>query len=120
MLRPHSYQPPEDGLPPQEVRILSLRAEPWPENDRRVRIHLDLTPFNERPNLEVSIMDAGDREVASITIIESIEDRMTFTMHIRGEDVHGPYMLSANVLYPEIGSVDQKSVPFETNEETES
>lgn len=119
MLRPHSYQPPEDGLPPQEVRILSLRAEPWPEHARRVRIHLDITPFIERPNLEVIITDAGDLEVASITIIESIEDKMTFTMHIRGEEVHGPYTLSASILYPEIGSVDQKSVPFEASEETE-
>lgn len=120
MLRPHSYQPPEDGLPPQEVRILSLRAEPWPENDRRVRIHLDITPFLERPNLEVIITDAGEREVASITIIESIEDRMTFTMHMRGDEARAPYILSASVLYPEIGLVDQKSVPFEVNEETES
>lgn len=119
MLRPHSYQPPENGLPPQEVRIVSLRAEPWPENASRVRIHLDLTPFKERPNLEVSITDAGAQEVASITIIESIEDRMTFTMHLRGEAVRGPYQLSANVFYPEIGTVDQKSVPFETDEETE-
>ncbi len=119
MLRPHGYQPPENGLPPQAVRILSLRAEPWPENARRVRIHLDLTPFKERPNVEVRITDAGDQEVASITIIESIEDRMTFTMHIRGETVQGPYTLSARVFYPEIDSVDQKYVPFETSEETE-
>jgi hypothetical protein len=120
MLRPHSYQPPENGLPPQEVRILSLRAEPWPENARRVRIHLELTPFKERPDIEVSITDAGAHEVASINIVESIEGRMTFTMHLRGETMQGPYTLSASVLYPEIGSVDQKNVPFETSEETQS
>jgi hypothetical protein len=120
MLRPHQYQPPEDGLPPQEVRIVSLRAEPWPEDGRRIKIHLELTPFLERPNLEVAITDAQSQEVASINIIETIDDRMTFTMHLRGEVVSGEYTLSASVFYPEIGPVDQKSTPFETSEETES
>src|SRR5690242_3283114 len=48
MLGPHSYEPPEDGLPPQQIRVQTLRAEPWPEDSRRVRIHLDMTPFLER------------------------------------------------------------------------
>lgn len=113
MLRPHSYQPPENGLPPADVRILSLRAEPWPEDARRVRIHLEVTPFLERPNLEVTITDAEGEEVASVSIIESIDDRMVFTMHIRKEEIIGQYGLAASIAYPEAGQVDQKSVAFE-------
>lgn len=119
MVLRNPYQPPEDGLPPEAVRITDLRAEPWAEDGRRVRIHLQLTPFLERPNMEV-IMTRDDKEVASINIIESIEDRMTFTMHIRGpEIVDGNYLLTASVSYPEIGVVDEKKIEFETQEKLE-
>ena len=119
MLQPHSYQPPEDGLPPDEVRILGLSAEPWPENDRRVRIQLETTPFLERPNFEITIIDASGEVVSNIHIIESIDDKMTFTMHIRSANIGGAYTLTATVAYPEIGAVDQKSIAFETQEKKE-
>ena len=121
MLRPHSYQPPEDGLPPREVRIVGLRAEPWPDDGRRVRVYMDVTPFLERPNMEMTITDAEGEATASISIIESIDVNLTFTMHIRGAVLRNPYTLSAVVFYPdpEIGRVDQKSITFETQERSE-
>jgi hypothetical protein len=110
-------QPPEDGLPPEEVRFTELRVEPWPEDGRRIRIHLEINPFLQRPNLEVSIFNQQEEEAASIHIIETIETRMTFTMHIRGADpVDGQYTVKARLFYPEIGDVDQKQVSFETQE----
>lgn len=114
MFGPHSYRPPGDGLPPQEVRIQALRAEPWSEDGRRVRIHLDVTPFLERPNIEVAIANERGEAVASVSIIESIDAHMAFTMHLRGDPSNGKFTLSASLLYPEIGEVDQKSVMFET------
>jgi hypothetical protein len=111
------YQPPEDGLPPQEIRFTELRAEPWPEDDRRVRIHLEITPFLERPNIEVVIANQNEEEAASINIIETIDARMTFTMHIRSPQADdGRYLLKARLFYPEIGDVDQKQVAFDTRE----
>ncbi len=114
MFQPHSYQPPENGLPPREVRIQSLRVAPWPEDPRRVRVHLDVTPFLQRPNIEVSITTESGAEAASISIIESIDSRMVFTMHIRGEPMNGKYTLSASLSYEETGAVDQQRVVFET------
>jgi hypothetical protein len=118
-MRPHSYQPPEDGLPPTEVRILDLRGEAWPDSPRKVRVHLELTPFQERPNLEVSITAPDGSEATSITIIESIDMRMTFTLHLRGEESAGPYQLHARVLYPEQGMVDESLVSFVTDRSEE-
>lgn len=116
-MRPrNAFEPPEDGLPPQEVRILSLRAEPWPEDSRRVRIHLEITPFIERPNMDVSIQDQNGNEVSSISIIENIEINITFTMHIRSEEVSGVYTAAAGLYYPDHGTVDQKSISFEITE----
>jgi len=113
MLGPHSYKPPEDGLPPQEVRIQGLRAEPWSEDGRRLRIHLDVTPFLERPDIEVTISNEHGESVSNISIIESIDAHMPFTMHLRGALVEGPLSLSASISYPGIGQVDQKSVIIE-------
>jgi hypothetical protein len=114
MIGPHSYQPPEDGRPPHEVKIQGLRAEPWSEDGRRLRIHLDVTPFLERPNIEVSIANENGDALSSVSIIESIDAHMAFTMHLRGVDTKGKFILSASISYPEIGDVDQKSVNFET------
>ena len=85
-------------LPPNEVRIKELRAELWPDN-RRVRITLEVTPFQRRPNGEVSITNPQGEEVASASIIESIVPRLEFTMHLRGENPAGEYRVSATIFY---------------------
>jgi len=111
----NSHQAPEDGLPPQDIRFVELRVEPWPEG-RRVRVHMQLTPFLERPNIRAVITNANAEEVASIDIIESMDARMTFTMHIRGDEIKGAYTLTASLNYPELGTVSQDRVVFETSE----
>ena len=85
-------------LPPNEVRIIELRAETWPDN-RRVRITLEVTPFQKRPNGEVTITNPLGDDVASVSIIESITPRMEFTMHLRGETPSGEYHVSATIFY---------------------
>lgn len=110
---PYSYQPSENGLAPKDVRIVELRAELWPDDSRRVRVHLELTPFLEKPDVEVIIAQQDDSEVARINIIESIDDKMTFTMHIRSQTLEEVYKLKASVAYTDIGIVDQKSISFE-------
>lgn len=119
MLNPHSYQPPEDGAPPQEVKLVEVRAEPWPGETRRVHVHLQLTPFLERPDIHVIIEDQDKRPVSSIDIIESIETHMTFTMHLRGTELNDPFTLHASVFYKDHGVVDQKEFTFETGNDPE-
>ncbi len=115
----NSYQPPEDGLPPEQVCVIELRTEPWPDQTRRVRVVLEITPFLERPSLQVVITRPDGAEVSGIHIIETIEARMTFTMHIRDDQGQGPYQLKAIVLYPETGTVDEKSIAFDLPETTQ-
>ena len=85
-------------LPPDEVRIRGLRLELAPDQ-RRVRVLLELTPFQKRPNGEVIITNPKGDEVASVNIIESIVPRMEFTMHMRGELPAGDYQLNATLYY---------------------
>jgi hypothetical protein len=115
MLDSHSFQSPEDGQPPHNVRIQDLWTEPWPEDARRIRVHLETTPFLERPNIDIVISDKNGLEASSITIIESIDTRMVFTLHLRGNYIDGLFTLFARLYYPEIGEVDNKTVTFEIN-----
>lgn len=99
--------PTEIPLPPNEVRIRQLRAEPWPDN-RRVRIYLEITPFQKRPNGEVRILDVSGEEVASVTIVEAIDRKMEFIVHLRGVPGEGEYTVLATVYYTEI---EEKTKP---------
>ncbi len=108
----HSFRKrsPND-LPPADVRFTELRIEPWPDG-RRVRVHVDMTPFQQNPNLEATITDRTGKEAAHTLIVETAEHRIVFTMHLRGE-VGSPYHLTADLSYPEIGIVDSRSISFE-------
>ena len=50
--------PNDPPLPPEEVRLRELRAEPWPDV-LRVKVFLELTPFQKRPSAEGSIRNAS-------------------------------------------------------------
>ncbi len=99
-------------LPPAEVRLLDLHAEPWPDG-RRVRAHAQITPFQQRPNLDLRIEDAQGEEVASATLIELITPKLVVTLHIRAAQVAGRYTLFGRLYYPDLDPVDQASHPFE-------
>ena len=76
----------QEPLPAADVRFVDLHVEPWPDG-RRVRVHVTLTPFQERPNLLITVFAPSGEEVCSANIIESMEDRFVFTLHLRGEPV---------------------------------
>jgi len=93
---------PEDNLNrmvPEETDITSLSAEPYPDG-YRVRVNVEVTPFQKRPHVEVTLTDATGDEVGSTTIVEPLSWKLEFTMHIRGE-LFNPYTLTANLYYPD-------------------
>ena len=85
-------------LPPEEVRIRELRAEPLPDQ-RRVRIFIEITPFQQKPNLEIKILSESGREAASLSIIEAIDYKMQFTVHLKDGSTSGEYIASLDVYY---------------------
>jgi hypothetical protein len=105
---------PAGSLPPSEVRFTELRVEPWPDG-RRVRVHITLTPFQENPSLEAVLSSADHQHLASASIIETIENRMVFTMHLRPAVAGVLYHLTAVILYPDLGVVDERSTSFEVH-----
>jgi hypothetical protein len=114
-------QDPSDiPLPPDEVRIRKFQAEPWADQ-RRVRVLLEVTPFQKRPNAEIKIYYPDGEEAALLTIVETVVPRMEFTVHLRGPSTEGEYTGRAIVYYtkhesqPELAKPGEKEkLPFPT------
>lgn len=106
---------PEDGLqrtPPEETRVTSLKATPY-EDTRRVRVELDMSPFEVRPHLEVNLIDSRGNEVSSASFVEPMAWKLEFTMHLRQPPNEGPLTLEARLFYPEGPSAGPVSVQFD-------
>jgi hypothetical protein len=105
---------PEDHLQratPAETRITLLNVEPYPDG-YRLRVNIEMTPFQQRPHLEVSLKDAEGNEVASSSIVEPLSWKIEFTMHVRGE-LNNPYTLEALLFYPDGPAAEPKTFTFD-------
>ena len=96
-------EPSEAPVPPDEVRIRIMEAEPRPDG-RRIDVRTALTPFQQRPNIEISIRDEEGREVSTLSVVEAIDAQMDFTMHLRGPQGSGHYTMAMRVFYADIES----------------
>jgi hypothetical protein len=111
---PFAFSPPEGALQPSEVRFNELRVEQWPDG-QRVRVHVGITPFQQRPDLEATIYDPAGKEIANTLIIETLEDRLVFTMHLHPDSPGQELTLKAVLSYQDIGTVDEGKVSFSTH-----
>ena len=101
----------EVPLPPDQVRFRSLTAEPYPDR-QRVRIRLSLTPFLERPNIEIELRDPQGAESGSVTVVESVEASLSMTVHLRDAPQSGEYRAVATLGYPDHGQIDSTTAVF--------
>jgi hypothetical protein len=113
-------------LPPEEVRIREVSAKPYPDG-RRIRVRVELDPFQKRPSLEVTILDSLAEPVAQARVIETMTRTLEMTMHVREAHGDGDYTLhcllyyqeapapqadEAEIGYPPAKVVDQRQVSF--------
>lgn len=94
---------PEDNLnrmTPEETRITLLTGEAYPDG-YRVRVNIQVTPFQRRPHIEVTLKDSAGGEVASTSIVEPMGWKLELTMHLRDEELKNPYTLEAKLYYPD-------------------
>ena len=105
---------PEDNLnrlAPEETHITSLVAEPYPDG-QRVRVNIEMTPFQKRPHLEAIITDAAGEEVSTASVVEPMGWKLEFTMHLRGA-TRGPFKLEVRLFYPDGPQPEPISRTFE-------
>jgi hypothetical protein len=80
-------------------------------------VQIQLTPFQRRPDVHISITDAQGSEVASLTAIQILQPDVAFTLHLRQADTHGHYTIAARIAYPDpdlnLGMVDRTEAAFE-------
>ncbi len=103
---------PEDNLhrtPPEETKILSLAAEPYADG-RRVRVNIEMSPFEKRPHLEFILTDSEDKQVSSASFVEPMAWKLEFTMHLRTQPAEGPLDLTAELYYPDGPEAEPASV----------
>jgi len=105
------FQPNPDAVAPSDVRIIHLSIQPW-EDNKRIKVFIELTPFLNPPNLEIEILDHEGNVISSTNIIETILSKLVFTMHMRQLDPTNRYTVSVIVGYEGIGMVSNASYNF--------
>jgi hypothetical protein len=114
-----NFPPGANLLPPDQVRILKLRAEPWPDG-RRVKVFIELTPFEQKPSMDLTIFDMQGEELAYAAVIETMVFRLVITLHLPPEIPPGTYRLNGSLYYPEQPPVHTSEILFDLPENTET
>lgn len=98
-------------VPRDQVRLTRLEAQPFPDR-RRVKVLVDVTPFRERPNLEITILDGAGQQAAMTNVIATMHFKMEFNLHLRTpDDPSGPYAVQVMLYYDDVRSPqDERTV----------
>jgi hypothetical protein len=123
--------PSEVPLPPEEVRILTFKVDPYPDG-RRLRVFFELTPFQQKPHGDIIVKDLVGNPVATASFVEAITPRNEMTLHLRTRDPSGQFTAILTLFYRyeieeddqgeqtlvRLGKkvVDEKTVRFETGQ----
>lgn len=88
--------------PRDQIRVETVKLEPYPDG-RRVRMDLHVTPFGpaDRPNLEISVQDEAGKQVASMSVIETMTNDLSLTIHLPAEaaTAGGQYTVEVSLFY---------------------
>ena len=93
--------PNEIPLPPGEVRIKELQAEPW-ANGEKIRIYLEVAPSQKRPSAELSLTNPQGEIISTINVVESMTRKIEVNMHLRSKPIPGKYTLNAILYFDEL------------------
>lgn len=102
--------PSDIPMPPDEIEIRELAAVPN-QDGSRVSVTIEISPFQERPNIEITVTNQKGKLAASFSVVEAIENRMEFTLHLREKEPHGKYTISMEVFYTDLSSLDEPEGP---------
>jgi hypothetical protein len=109
--------PANDGVvpvPPAEMRFLELRVEPvLDDGPVRLRVYTEVTAFQKRPYMEVVLCDQNGAEITSASIIEPMQRKNVFTLHVRGPQKSGQFSLHGRLFYPDLPDSDSRVLEFE-------
>ncbi|MEJ2485975.1 MAG: hypothetical protein P8Y68_09595 [Anaerolineales bacterium] len=97
--------PNEVPVPPEKMEIRELKAIPYSDG-KRVAIEFEISPFQQKPNIEIGIFNQASQQVASFSVVEAIENKMTFTIHLREPNPRGEYQVKMQIFYTNLESLE--------------
>lgn len=83
----------------EDVRFQQLALYAHPDGSRRVAVGFDITPFIERPSIEVTVRNANGEPAASLTVIQTLESNFHLTLHLRDKEATDTYTVTATLYY---------------------
>ena len=69
------------------------------EDGRRVAVGFDMTPFMERPSIQVTFISERGEEAGSLHVIETLQTNFSLTVHLRDKEPTDTYEVTAVVYY---------------------
>jgi len=99
------------GVDPIDVRFLEINAKPWTDK-RRITFQIRILPFNQAPSLEFLIIGNQDSILSEVTIVETQDNEIEFTMHIPEKEYVDPLSFHAIIKYEDLGIVDKRTIAF--------
>jgi len=97
-------------MPSGSISIRKLRAIPLPDL-KRVTVEMELSPFAEHPNLDISILSPEGEVIANMFVVEARDQVMALTLHLRQPEPAALYTARLKVLKGE-ETLDQREVTF--------
>lgn len=88
-------------LPPDEVTIRILKADPWPDG-KRLKVYCELDLSQKRPSVELAVYNPQGVRIAEADVIESMTRKMELNLHLRGELGPGEYTLEATLFFVDL------------------
>ena len=82
----------------EEVRFKQIGIFVY-EDLRRVAVGLELTPFRERPCIDIVVKNSSGVVAGTMVIIETLSPNLTLTMHLRDREPTAAYELTAQIYY---------------------
>jgi hypothetical protein len=69
------------------------------EDKRRVSVGFDITPFIERPCIEVTAVNERGEKAGSLHVIDSLDANFSLVMHLRDKEPTDTYEIKAVLYY---------------------
>jgi hypothetical protein len=102
-------------MPAEGISITRLRVIPLPDM-KRVTVEIELSPFSEHPNLDISIFSPEGEVIANMFVVEARDQVMALTLHLRQPEPAALYTAHLKVLREE-ETLDQRQTTFNLRKE---
>lgn len=93
----------------EDVRIRDMQLEVSPEG-RRVAVDFDITPFIERPSIQLFVVNASGEKAGSLTVIETLDNKFGLVIHLRDKEPTETYEIHAHVYYASLEDGTRQTV----------